>query len=54
VDTVENGNVLVGQAFFHPTAGAMPVAGSGIFCGLRAGKSALIAKNRLLDGFYMS
>lgn len=54
MDTVENGNVLVGQAFFHSTAGAMPVAGSGIFCGLRTGKFALTAKNRLLDGFCMS
>jgi hypothetical protein len=54
VDTVENGNVLVGQAFFYSTAGSVPVAGSGIFCGLRAGKFALTAKNRLFDGFYMS
>jgi hypothetical protein len=54
VDTVENGNILVGQAFFHSTTGAVAVARRGIFCGLRAGKSALIAKNRLFDGFYMS
>jgi hypothetical protein len=54
VDTVENGNILVGQAFFYSTTGAMPVAGSGIFCGLRAGKSPLIAKNRVFDVFSMS